>query len=165
MTAQTGIENTSTSQINISPKGSRKASPSRIETIPLIAARLSQLPCMVSLKSTKTAASSIASLFDLLQSSCTVISSSGYNLGCLMIVGAKDMCFGSRHLPSSANLPHTSSGLLMCLVLFGMYFLMYFCFSFVVLHSDGPVRSSGATLSLVVPSGREIAEESSYWGR
>jgi hypothetical protein len=48
MTAETGIENTSTSQINISPKGSRKASPSRIETIPLIAARLSQLPCMVS---------------------------------------------------------------------------------------------------------------------
>jgi hypothetical protein len=84
MTAETGIENTSTSQINISPKGSRKASPSRIETIPLIAARLSQLPCMVSLKSTKTAASSIASLFDLLQSSCTVISSSGYNLGCLI---------------------------------------------------------------------------------
>jgi hypothetical protein len=76
------------------------------------------------------------------------------------------MCFGSRHLPSSANLPHTSSGLLMCLVLFGMYFLMYFCFSFVVLHSDGPVRSSGATLSLVVilPSGRELRENRATGG-
>jgi hypothetical protein len=37
MTTKMGIQNTSTSHINISSKGSRKASTSRIENIPLIA--------------------------------------------------------------------------------------------------------------------------------